>query len=49
MREKKNAYRVLFGKPNGRSRGRPVYRSNDNERTFSGFIWLRIETSGGFL
>jgi len=31
MREKKNAYRVLFGKPKGRrSRGRPVHRSNDN-------------------
>jgi hypothetical protein len=29
MRKKKNAYRVLFGKPKGRrSRGRPVQRAN---------------------
>jgi hypothetical protein len=59
MGEKRNAYRILVGKPEGkRSLGRPRRRCVDNikmwfsERqdgvVWIGSIWLRIGTSGGF-
>ena len=59
MRQKKNAHRVLFGKPKGsdhveglgidRMLMLKLFLRKENEGTFSGFIWLRMETSGGFL
>jgi hypothetical protein len=55
--EKRNAFRVLVGKPEGqRPLGRPRHRWEDNIKInlretewvlWSGFIWLRIGTSGG--
>jgi hypothetical protein len=51
MGEKRNAYRILVGMPEGkRPLGRPRRRWVDNikmERI--GLIWLRIGTSGGLL
>jgi hypothetical protein len=61
MGEKRNAYRILVGKPEGsRSLGRPRCRWADNIKMdlreigcdgmgWTGLIWLRIETSGGLL
>jgi hypothetical protein len=54
LREKRNAYRILVGKPDGkRSLGRPRRRWVDNIKTDGmvsiGLIWLRIRTSGGLL
>jgi hypothetical protein len=58
MREKRNAYRILVGKPEGkRSLGRPRRRWLDNikmelrydEMEWIGLICLRIGTSGGLL
>jgi hypothetical protein len=59
MGEKGNAYRVFVGKPKGkRPLRRPRCRWEDNitwilEKydgvVWTGFIWLRIGTSGGFL
>jgi hypothetical protein len=56
--EKRNAYRILVEKPEGkRPLGRPRRRSEDNIRmdlgedgmVWTGLIWLRIGTSGGLL
>ena len=58
MGESTGAYRVLVGKPEGRRPlGRERSRWEDNikmdlgkwEGAWTGSIWLRIETSGGFL
>jgi hypothetical protein len=58
---KRNAYRILVGKPEGkRPLGRPRRRWVDNfkmdlgeiegnEKVWTGLIWLRIGASGGFL
>jgi hypothetical protein len=51
MEEKRNAYRILVGKPEGK-RPRPRRRCEDNIRMDLrgiGLIWLRIGTSGGLL
>jgi hypothetical protein len=51
MGEKRNAYRLLVGKPEGkRPLGRPRHRWVDNIRmdlgvVCTGLVWLRIETS----
>ena len=57
--ERRGAYRVLLGKPEGnRSLGRPKYRWEDNNEmdlqevgcgVWTGLIWLRRGTSGGNL
>jgi hypothetical protein len=53
--EKRNAYRLLVGKPEGRSPlGRPRLRWVDNIRldlgvVWTGLVWLRIETGGELL
>jgi hypothetical protein len=56
--EKRNAYRILLGKPEGkRPPGRPRYKWEDNIKIglrwngliWTGFICLRIGTSGGLL
>jgi hypothetical protein len=56
--EKRNAYRILVGKPEGkRPLGRPRRRWMDNIKmdlrydgmVWIGLIWLRIGTSGGLL
>jgi hypothetical protein len=57
--EKKNAYRILVGKPEcKRPLARPRRRWMDNIKmdlreigwdNMDGFIWLRIGTSGGLL
>jgi hypothetical protein len=59
MREKRTAYRILVGKPDGkRPLVRPRRRWVDNIKidlretewvVWTGSIWLRIGTSGGFL
>jgi hypothetical protein len=53
MREKRNAYRILLGKPEGkRPLGRPKRRWVDNikmDLRGIGWIWLTIGTSGGLL
>jgi hypothetical protein len=61
MGEKRNAYRILVGKPEGkRSLRRPRHRWVDNIKidireigwdgmVWTGSIWLRIGTSGGLL
>jgi hypothetical protein len=60
MREKRNAYTILVGKPGGkRPIGRPERRWVDNIKIdlkrevcwmiWTGSIWLRIESSGGLL
>jgi hypothetical protein len=58
MGAKRNAYRILVGKPEGkRSLGRPRHRWVDNIKmdlrqdglVWTGLIWLRIGTSGGLL
>jgi hypothetical protein len=58
MVEKRNAYRILVGKPEGnRPLGRPIRRWVDNIKMdhkeigweWIGLIWLRIGTCGGLL
>jgi hypothetical protein len=55
MGEKRNAYRTLVGKPEGkRPLERPRRRWVDNikmdlREIWIGLIWLRIGTSGGLL
>jgi hypothetical protein len=59
LREKRNAYRILVGKPKEkRPLGRPRRRRVDNIKIdfrrigwdgWIGLIWLRIGTSGGLL
>jgi hypothetical protein len=59
MGEKKNAYRLLVGKPEGkRPLERQIYRRVDNtewilERwdgmMWTGLVWLRIEIGGELL
>jgi hypothetical protein len=59
MRERRGAYRVLVGKPEGkRQPGRPRRRWKDNVTmdlqevgwgTWTGLMWLRIRTGGGHL
>jgi hypothetical protein len=59
MGEKRNAYGILVGKPEGkRPLGRPRHRWVDNIKidiekvdgmVWIGFIWLRIGTSGRLL
>jgi hypothetical protein len=61
VKEKRNAYRILLGKPEGkRPLGRPRRRWVYNIKidlkeigwdgmVWSGSIWLRIGTSGGLL
>jgi hypothetical protein len=53
VREKRNAYRILVGRPEGkRPLGRPRCRWVDNIKIDfreTGLIWLRIETSGELL
>jgi hypothetical protein len=59
MGHKRNAYRILVGKPEGnRSLGRQRRKWVDNIkmdlrgigwRMWTALIWLRIGTSGGFL
>jgi hypothetical protein len=58
MGEKRNAYRILVWKPEGkRLLGRPRRRRVDNIKidhredgmVWTGSIWLRIGTSGGLL
>jgi hypothetical protein len=60
MGEKRNAYRILVGKPEGRSLGRPRRKWVDNIKmdlreigwdgvVWTGSIWLRIGTSVGLL
>jgi hypothetical protein len=56
MGEKRNAYRLLMGKPEGkRPLGRPRRMWMDDikldlaEDCWTGLVWLRIGTSGGLL
>jgi hypothetical protein len=50
MRAKRNAYRILVGKEGKRLLGRPRRRWVNNTKMviWTGFIWLRIWTNGGF-
>jgi hypothetical protein len=50
--EKRNAYRLLVGKPEGKRLGRPRRRWVDNIRMDLGevgWFWLRIGTGGELL
>jgi hypothetical protein len=56
MGEKRNAYRIFTGKPEGKKPlGRPRRRRVDNIKIdlrldlmiWTDLIWLRVETSGG--
>jgi hypothetical protein len=56
MGKTRNAYEILVGKPEGkRPLGKPRRRWEDNTRMdlkesgklWTGFIWLRIGTTGG--
>jgi hypothetical protein len=56
MGEKRNTYRILVGKPEGkRPLGKPRCRWVNNTKMYLieigwiGSIWLRIGTSGGLL
>jgi hypothetical protein len=59
MEERRGAYRILVGRPEGRRPlGRPRLRWEDNIKTdiqevgwgaWTGLIWLRIGTDGGLL
>jgi hypothetical protein len=61
MREKRNMYRLLVGKPEGKALlGRPRHRWVDNIKMYlgemglgggvlAGLVWLRIVTSGELL
>jgi hypothetical protein len=58
MREKRNAYKILVGKPERkRPLGRPRHRWEDNIKMdlkrhtmgWHGLIWLRIATSDSLL
>jgi hypothetical protein len=53
MEEKRNAYKILVGKREGkRPLGRPRRRCEDNIQMDTreiGLIWLRIRTSEGLL
>jgi len=59
MGDRRVAYRVLVGKPEGKRQfGRPRCRWEDNinmdlqevrRETWSGLMWLRIQTGGGLL
>jgi hypothetical protein len=59
MRDRRGAYRVLVGKPDGkRPLGRPGHRWEDNinrifkkwdGESWTGWLWLRIGTGGGCL
>jgi len=59
MEERRGAYKVLMGKPEGtRPPGRPRRRWNDNIKmhlrkmkvgVWTGSIWLRTGTGGGHL
>jgi hypothetical protein len=56
MEEKRNAYRIMVGKPERkRSLGRLECRWVDNIKMYlreigwTGLMWLRIGTSGGLL
>jgi hypothetical protein len=59
MGERRSAYRILVGKPDGRRPlGRPRRRWEDNIKmdlreigwgALTGLIWLRIGTGGGLL
>jgi hypothetical protein len=49
MGEKRNAYRLLVGKPEGkRPLGRPRHRWVDGVM-WTGLVWLRIGTGGELL
>jgi hypothetical protein len=59
MGEKRNVYRLLVGKPEGkRPLGRPTHRCIDNIKIdllevrlmlWTGLVWLRIGTGGELL
>jgi hypothetical protein len=49
MGEKRNAYRILVGKPQGTPRHRWVGNIKMDGVVWTGLIWLRIATSGGLL
>jgi hypothetical protein len=58
MEEKRNAFRILMGKPEGkRALGRPRRRCEDNIKMdlrkimmgWYGFIWFRIGANEGLL
>jgi hypothetical protein len=57
MGEKRNAYKILVGKPEGKTKGRPRRKWVDNikidlrEVGWDGrdWIWLRIGTGGGVM